>query len=158
MTSGKVLFCLFALVSIAASVAKAEAPAQPNNGSAQPQGKSLNRTINIFDDGVFGLGKDSGNSTTSPTGRTLSNDADYNTEQRERWLKKCAPLREKDLRKYQDCYRNEKDSELSNVQRRINEQEASQSEPLRNTGPGKESSEVPPLLPDVDERESSDEE
>jgi hypothetical protein len=92
----------------------AEAPAQQpaaNYGAPapQPQPQSSSRSVQVFDDRVFDLTpREAAAPTLSREGRVLDAEPTYNTEQRQRWLDSCAPIRDKDAQAYRDCYANEK--------------------------------------------------
>lgn len=138
----KALLCL-----VVPLVSHAELPperVQPpaNPPPAQGQGQTAapaNRGIQIFDDRVFKLSVDEVKPTTrkSPNGseRTLAEEPDYNTAQREQWIQTCSPQSQKSQRAFKDCFEKEKRKSRDSLNRRVNEVESRQAEPLRNQPP-----------------------
>lgn len=82
-------------------------PNPPSNGQQFNPG-----TIKVLDENFFSpspvRGK-GGEVEMAPNGREYAADPDYNSEQREQWLQKCAPYREKDTKLFRECFQQEKD-------------------------------------------------
>lgn len=122
--------------------ARAELPPQappPAAAPAQQAPAPANRGIQIFDDRVFKLSVDEEKPKTrksaSGTERTIAEEPDYNTEQRDQWIQTCSPMGKKSQRAYKECYEGEKRKSRESGKRRINEIERRQEQPLRNTDP-----------------------
>jgi hypothetical protein len=91
---------------------------QGGQQNLNPQPAAGANNIKIWDDRVFDLN----GGTQEPESRTSNGgtrryldktkDLDYNTEQRDRWMKSCASLRESDFKAYGDCVDAQKKKEL----------------------------------------------
>lgn len=68
-------------------------------------------TLKVFDENFFTppTGSNQGKPEVNSAGRTYGPDADYNTEQREQWLAKCAPYRDQDVKLFRDCFQRERE-------------------------------------------------
>lgn len=108
---------------VVCTLASAEAPPpgqpqaqQPMQVQIAPPPPAPDR-IKIFDDRVFDLS----GGTNEPTTRTSAGgntryldkdkELDYNTEQRDRWMKNCASLKETDYKAYSQCFEAQKKKE-----------------------------------------------
>lgn len=82
------------------------------NPNSQSSGQEFNPgTIKVFDENFFSSpprGKN-GEPLLAPNGREYAADPDYNSEQREQWLEKCAPYKDKDTKLFKECFQREKD-------------------------------------------------
>lgn len=117
MVKHKVLLAAF-FFAVLAGAENAPQPGAPSVNPTQPNPPSSTNNIKIFDDGVFNVGGGTYTPETrrsnSGTSRYLDKDKelDYNTEQRDRWLKSCASLRDVDSKGYRDCIEGQKKKEL----------------------------------------------
>ncbi len=110
---------VFGFLSLGPSLLLGETtpPAAPAAPGAQAPAASNN--IKIFDDRVFNLdgGTSVPESRVSPGGTTRyidnTKELDYNTEQRDRWLKNCAALKEVDFKAFKECVESQKRKETS---------------------------------------------
>ena len=142
----RALVLFFGLVS---GVSGAEESAKPND-PRQPQGNTIviqqqnqpgvpYRGVPILDDKVFdAVGKEpvqpkTTKSSYSGTERAMDEDANYNTEQRRRWIKTCSPQKAADPKLFRECYEAERDKELQALKASQEAVEQRQSQPLRNT-------------------------
>lgn len=93
----------------------------PQAPASQPvQTPAANNNIKIFDDRVFNLdgGTSLPDARVSPRSGEMryldnSKELDYNTEQRDRWLKNCASLKEVDFKAFKECVESQKRKETS---------------------------------------------
>lgn len=79
--------------------------------SAQP-GNFNPGTLKSFDEGFFDAKKaDTAPPPpgTSEKGREYAPDPDYNSQQREQWIQKCAPYKDKDAKLFRECYQKERE-------------------------------------------------
>lgn len=113
----------------------------PNNnpgaatGMTSPDPSKLNPSaVQIFDKGFFDEKKEAKPAVNS-NGRALAEEPDYTSDKREEWLKKCAPLKEKDGVAYRKCYQDEKAQFQGGLKKNREMVEQRQNEPLRNTNP-----------------------
>lgn len=67
--------------------------------------------------------------------RYSAGDPDYNTDQREQWLKACEKYRNKDLETYRKCFQDEKSKSKEALRQSFEAVEQKQLLPLRNTNP-----------------------
>ena len=67
--------------------------------------------------------------------RYSAGDADYNSEQREQWLKTCDKYKNKDLETYRKCFQDEKSKSKEALKQSFDSVEQKQSLPLRNVNP-----------------------
>jgi hypothetical protein len=122
MVKNKASFVRVSLGLLALFLADASISETPNQAPSvsptQPLPSSNGNNIKIFDDRVFNLegGTSVPETRVSPSGTTryLDNtkELDYNTEQRDRWLKNCASLKEVDYKAFRDCVESQKKKEL----------------------------------------------
>lgn len=80
-------------------------PIRPNSSSSMG-------VIKTLDDNFFNSQSDNssnGPSGLSPMGRVYDADPDYNSQQREEWLRKCEPYKDQDSKLFRECFQREKD-------------------------------------------------
>jgi len=82
-----------------------------DTGSAFPSPLKPKGYIEALDPNFFDAPIDKKNTPTilSPKGREFDSDPDYNSEQREEWLRKCAPYKDQDSKLFRECFLREKD-------------------------------------------------
>jgi len=114
----------WALILIS-SLGRAESPQSPptkaqyplnSSGSSSSESSAVEKlnpgTVRVLDENFFNpvapRGK-GGAAELAPNGREYATDPDYNSEQREQWLQKCAPYRDKDSKLFRECFQAEKD-------------------------------------------------
>lgn len=80
------------------------------SSTAFPAPLKPNTFIQALDPGFFNPPVDNKNapSVLSPKGREFDADPDYNSEQREEWLRKCAPYKDQDSKLFRECFYREK--------------------------------------------------
>lgn len=114
---------LLCLVSIALSETPSVAPSAPTEAPALNKGTVVGSPpgstgpmspgyIKPFDEGFFEskpIDIKSAPPGFSPRGREYGADPDYNTEQREEWLRKCGPYKDQDAKLFRQCFQREKD-------------------------------------------------
>ncbi|MFM8268733.1 MAG: hypothetical protein ACKN9V_00975 [Pseudomonadota bacterium] len=122
----KLLGCIWVLTS-ATMVAETmtSSPANPPSGGGMNKGTVTsdsvpsssfpaplrpNGYIQAIDPNFFNPPSDNKNtpSVLSPKGREFDADPDYNSEQRDEWLRKCAPYKDQDSKLYRECFYREK--------------------------------------------------
>jgi hypothetical protein len=109
----------FGFFSLGSMVLHSETPAPAPSTAPTPVAPATGNNIKIFDDRVFNL--DGGTSVpefrVSPGGtvRYLDNtkELNYTVEQRDRWLKNCAALKEVDFKRFKDCVGSQAQQETS---------------------------------------------
>lgn len=96
----------------------AETAPPPSVGGAvtpspiQPGSSSSLGVINALDNNFFNSNPSSISNTPpglSPKGRVFDADPDYNSAQREEWLRKCEPYKDQDSKLFRECFQREKD-------------------------------------------------
>lgn len=108
------------LLAETASSPPSNAPASPgmnkgtvntDTGNAFPGPLKPKGYIEALDPNFFNTPIDNKNTPTglSPKGRDFDADPDYNSEQREEWLRKCAPYKDQDSKLFRECFYREKD-------------------------------------------------
>jgi hypothetical protein len=117
------LICVFLGASVLAETT-APTPANPpavsgmnkgtvntDSGSSIPGPLKPSGYIQALDPNFFNAPSDSKNTPPglSPKGREFDADPDYNSEQREEWLRKCAPYKDQDSKLFRECFFREKD-------------------------------------------------
>ncbi len=117
-----VLTTATALSESGAPVIEPKPPSPPQSyNSYGPYPYTLNydpREPKLFDDKVFDL-------TSKPPpvkdakGYYTADDPDYNTGQREAWIKECESLKEVDFKQFQQCYRDHKSRDLSAIREKM---------------------------------------
>jgi len=115
-----VLFSLFLMVRLALSEATSSpgSPPTPSMGGAvtpSPIPSSNTGSMGIiktFDENFFNTNPSNNLNTpqgVSPQGRIYDADPDYNSQQREEWLRKCEPYKDQDSKLFRECFQREKD-------------------------------------------------
>ncbi|MBM4304027.1 MAG: hypothetical protein FJ112_06835 [Deltaproteobacteria bacterium] len=111
-------------------------PVVPPNPYAAPN-QGFNRlnpnTIQVFDNDFFKPTPQGPQETASPKGRAFADDPQYNTDNRQKALEKCEPLKNQNYAKYQECYQKDLANVKKGIQESYDEVERKQSMPLRNT-------------------------
>ncbi len=111
-------------------------PVVPAPGAPNTPNQGFNRlnpnTIQIFDGDFFKPTPQGPKEVNSPKGRAYAEDPQYNTENRQRALDKCEPLRNQNYKKYQECYQKDLANVKKGIQEGYDEVEKKQSIPLRN--------------------------
>ncbi|NBX75987.1 MAG: hypothetical protein EBQ92_05490 [Proteobacteria bacterium] len=121
----KLLGLVWVLVGVSAwAETPAPAPAAPpaasgmNKGTVNTDGSSSipgplkpSGYIQALDPNFFNPPSDNKNTPAglSPKGREFDADPDYNSEQREEWLRKCAPYKDQDSKLFRQCFYREKE-------------------------------------------------
>ncbi len=80
-----------------------------------------------FDDRVFDLPE----TRTEPTRRDKGEDIDYNSAQRELWIRRCAKWKASDWERFRECFVEERRKNAEEIQRQYDEVQA-RHRPLRN--------------------------
>lgn len=109
------------------------------SGNPVPSGATLKpvnpNTVQTLDGNFFdakGVGKES---SANSGARYYGEEPNYNTEQRDAWLAKCAQFKGKDQEAYRKCYEEEKRKSLAGLRENQDAIEKRQMEPLRNVNP-----------------------
>ena len=82
-----------------------------DSGSSIPGPLKPSGYIQALDPSFFDAPVDNKNTPPglSPKGREFDADPDNNSEQREEWLRKCAPYKDQDSKLFRECFFREKD-------------------------------------------------
>lgn len=115
-----VLFSLFLMGRLAfpEGAPSSSTPPAPSMGgavTASPMPSSNMGSMGIiktFDEDFFNTNPSNNLNTppgVSPQGRIYDADPDYNSQQREEWLRKCEPYKDQDSKLFRECFQREKD-------------------------------------------------
>lgn len=129
-TLSQFTFGLFFFLTAMAS-AETQAPGAVPVVPTAPAKPGFSNSMEVLSKDFFEKKADEG----PKSGRSDAGEPDYNTADREKWLKACEKLKNKDLEAYRKCFQDEKAKSKEALRQSFEEVERRQALPLRNTNP-----------------------